>query len=63
MPQQNFSLPASAHAKIRAMADTLVSHPEDRSTFKEWAKRLALSERSQARLMLRETRLIFGRWC
>ncbi|CAI8841121.1 MULTISPECIES: helix-turn-helix domain-containing protein [Kosakonia] len=62
MPQQNFNLPVSAHAKIRAMADTLVSHPEDRSTFKEWAKRLALSERSLARLMLRETGLTFGRW-
>lgn len=62
MPQQNFSLPVSAHPKIRAMADTLVSHPDDRSTFKEWAKRLALSERSMARLMLRETGLTFGRW-
>ena len=44
------------------MADALVSHPEDRSTFKVWAKRLALSERSLARLMLRETGLTFGRW-
>jgi AraC-like DNA-binding protein len=44
------------------MADALVSNPEDRSTFKTWAKRLALSERSLARLMLRETGLTFGRW-
>lgn len=62
MPQQKLSLPVSAHPKIRAMADALVSHPEDRSTFKVWAKRLALSERSLARLMLRETGLTFGRW-
>ncbi|TDQ26993.1 AraC-like DNA-binding protein [Raoultella sp. BIGb0149] len=62
MPQQNFSLPVSANAKIRAMADALVSHPEDRSTLQEWAKRLALSERSLARLMQRETGLTFGRW-
>ncbi|HHT0191103.1 TPA: AraC family transcriptional regulator [Raoultella planticola] len=62
MPQQQLSLPVSAHPKIRAMADALVSHPEDRSTFKAWAKRLALSERSLARLMLRETGLTFGRW-
>ncbi|WP_312687524.1 helix-turn-helix transcriptional regulator [Kosakonia sp.] len=62
MPQQKLSLPVSANPKIRAMADTLVSHPEDRSTFKTWAKRLALSERSLARLMLRETGLTFGRW-
>lgn len=62
MPQQKLSLPVSVHPKIRAMADALVSHPEDRSTFKAWAKRLALSERSLARLMLRETGLTFGRW-
>ncbi|WP_029882599.1 AraC family transcriptional regulator [Enterobacter sp. T1-1] len=62
MPQQKLSLPVSAHPKIRAMADTLVSHPEDRSTLKDWAKRLALSERSFARLMQRETGLSFGRW-
>lgn len=62
MPQQKLSLPVSANPKIRTMADTLVSQPEDRSTFKEWAKRLAISERSLARLMLRETGLTFGRW-
>lgn len=62
MPQQKLSLPVSSHPKIRAMADALVNHPEDRSTFQTWAKRLALSERSLARLMLRETGLTFGRW-
>ena len=62
MPQQKLSLPVSTDPKIRAMADALVSRPEDRSTLKEWAKRLALSERSFARLMQRETGLSFGRW-
>ncbi|WP_409306993.1 AraC family transcriptional regulator [Pectobacterium sp. B1J-3] len=62
MPQQNLCLPVSANAKIREMADTLVSCPDDRSTSKEWAKRLAVSERTLARLMLRETGLTFGRW-
>ncbi len=62
MPQQKLSLPVSSHPKIRTMAETLVSHPDDRSTLKNWAKRLALSERSLARLMVRETGLSFGRW-
>ncbi|HGK3966188.1 MULTISPECIES: AraC family transcriptional regulator [Enterobacteriaceae] len=62
MPRQKFSLPVSSHPKIRAMADALISHPGDRSTFKTWAKQLALSERSLARLMLRETGLTFGKW-
>lgn len=43
MPQKKLSLPVSANPKIRAMADALVSNPDDRSTFKVWAKRLALS--------------------
>lgn len=62
MPQQKLSLPVSSNIKIRAMADMLISQPDDRSTFKEWSKRLGLSERSLARLMLRETGLTFGRW-
>ncbi|MBS0849999.1 helix-turn-helix transcriptional regulator [Citrobacter sp. JGM124] len=62
MPQQNFNLPVSSHVKIRQMAESLVSHPEDRGTLKDWAKRLALSERSLARLMVKETGLSFGRW-
>lgn len=62
MPAQRLNLPVSAHPKIRAMADRLVSHPDDRSTLPVWAKRLALSERSLARLMQRETGLTFGRW-
>ncbi|WP_039055867.1 helix-turn-helix transcriptional regulator [Enterobacter sp. Bisph1] len=62
MPQQKLSLPVSSDAKIRAMADALVNRPDDRSTLKAWAKRLALSERSLARLMQRETGLSFGRW-
>ncbi|MCS6067407.1 hypothetical protein LNO81_10570 [Klebsiella variicola subsp. variicola] len=32
MPAQRLNLPVSAHPKIRAMADRLVSHPDDRST-------------------------------
>ncbi|MEI9667275.1 AraC family transcriptional regulator [Klebsiella variicola] len=62
MPAQRLNLPVSAHPKIRAMADRLVSHPDDRSPLSVWAKRLALSERSLARVMLRETGLTFGRW-
>ncbi|GJK37126.1 hypothetical protein TUM17571_41240 [Klebsiella pneumoniae] len=42
------------------MGDALVSLPENRSPLKKWAKRLALRERSFARLMQRETGLSFG---
>jgi AraC-like DNA-binding protein len=62
MPRERFNLPISANPKIRAIADALTTAPSDRSTLAGWAKRVAMSERSLARLMLRETGLTFGRW-
>lgn len=32
IPAQRLNLPVSAHPKIRAMTNQLVSHPDDRST-------------------------------
>ncbi|MCM8735639.1 helix-turn-helix transcriptional regulator [Azospirillum sp. A1-3] len=62
MPREHFNLPISGDPKIRAIADALTIEPSDRSTLGEWAKRVAMSERSLARLMIRETGLTFGRW-
>lgn len=62
MPREGFNLPISSHSKIRAIADALTIEPSDRSTLGEWATRVAMSERSLARLMIRETGLTFGRW-
>lgn len=62
MPREHFNLPISNDPKIRAIADALTIEPSDRSTLAEWAKRVAMSERSLARLMIRETGLTFGRW-
>lgn len=62
MPREHFNLPISGDPKIRTIADALTIEPSDRSTLGEWAKRVAMSERSLARLMIRETGLTFGRW-
>jgi len=62
MPVERLYLPISDHPKIRKMADTLNASPGDRSTIVQWAKRLAMSERSLARLVVKETGLTFGRW-
>jgi len=62
MPRERFNLPISSHPRILAMADALTANPSDRSTLSQWAKRVAMSERSLARLMMRETGLTFGRW-
>lgn len=62
MPRERFNLPISNHPKIRAMAYSLTIEPSDRSTLSDWANRVAMSERSLARLLIRETGLTFGRW-
>ncbi|MFK4825956.1 helix-turn-helix transcriptional regulator [Paenochrobactrum sp. BZR 588] len=62
MPQEDFYLPVSDHPKIRLIADQLRENPADRATLGQWAKRVAMSERSLARLMVQETGLTFGRW-
>lgn len=62
MRQERLDLPISDHAKVRRIAAALAADPADRSTLAHWAARLALSERTLARLMVRETGLSFGRW-
>lgn len=62
MPMEQLFLPVTDHAKIREMADALHANPADRSTIAQWAKRLAMSERSLARLVVAETGVSFGRW-
>ncbi len=61
-PVEQLHLPVSSHPKIRRIADTLASDPADRRTLTEWGHVLAMSERSLARLVQRETGLTFGRW-
>jgi AraC-like DNA-binding protein len=62
LPMERLHLPISDHPKIRTMADALSANPGDRSTIAQWANRLALSERTLTRLIVKETGLSFGRW-
>lgn len=62
MPRQDFHLPVSKHPKVRKIADELAARPDDRSTLTQWATRVAMSERSLARVFVQETGLPFGRW-
>ena len=61
-PVEQLHLPVSQHPKIRRIADALATDPADRTTIAQWAQQLAMSERSLARLVERETGLTFGRW-
>ncbi|WP_204355578.1 MULTISPECIES: AraC family transcriptional regulator [Marinomonas] len=61
-PLKELHLPISDHPKIRHIADALFADPSDRNTLRQWAARLATSERSLARLVENATGLSFGRW-
>jgi AraC-like DNA-binding protein len=62
MPMERLCLPVSSHPKMLEIENTLLANPGERSTIVEWAKRVAMSERSLARLVVAETGLTFGRW-
>jgi AraC-like DNA-binding protein len=62
MAVQHLHLPLSFEPRLKRIASTLAEHPSDRSTLAEWAHRVALSESSLARLVVKETGLTFGRW-
>jgi AraC-like DNA-binding protein len=61
-PVEQLYLPVSDHPKIRRMAQALTQDPSDRTSLAQWGERLAMSERSLARLVVQETGLTFGRW-
>jgi AraC-like DNA-binding protein len=62
MGVQHLHLPLSPEPRLKRIASALAEEPSDRSTLAEWANRVALSDSSLARLVVKETGLSFGRW-
>lgn len=62
MPVEQLYLPTSNEPRMRKIAKMLSDDPADRRTLADWAKLVAMSERSLARLVQQETGLTFGRW-
>ncbi len=62
MPVQQLYLPISDEPRLRLIAEALTANPADRTTLGSWANRVALSESSLSRLVIKETGLTFGRW-
>lgn len=55
-------LPIPDDPTMIQIANVLIDDPGDRSTVAQWAERVAMSERSLARLVTRTTSMSFGRW-
>ncbi|SMH62766.1 transcriptional regulator, AraC family [Azospirillum lipoferum] len=62
MSTGGLQLPVSSHPKLKQLQDALTADPSDRTTLAEWGRRIAISERTLARLIVRETGMTFGRW-
>jgi AraC-like DNA-binding protein len=61
-PTGNLYLPMPTDHRLRKIAETLIEAPADRGTVQTWARRVGLSERTLARLLVQETGMSFGRW-
>ncbi|QPF74966.1 helix-turn-helix transcriptional regulator [Roseateles sp. DAIF2] len=62
MPVENLHVPTSSDPRMQRIARLLSEDPSDRRTMADWGRLVAMSERSLARLVQRETGLPFGRW-
>ncbi|MCC4834530.1 helix-turn-helix transcriptional regulator [Shewanella sp. 10N.7] len=62
MPLQELGFPMSENSIIQAIAKQLIKQPDDRKTLAQWAHLHAMSERTLARLVKKETGLSFGKW-
>ena len=62
MSTEQMYLPISADIRLQQLAASLLREPGDRSTVEDWAARYAMSERTLARLIFKETGMTFGRW-
>ena len=62
MSTEQMYLPISTDSRLQHLAASLLDNPGDRGTVEELAARYAMSERTFARLVLRETGMTFGRW-
>lgn len=62
LPAASLHLPVLKDKRLRALSDRLMDDPGDSRTLAEWSSELGASERTLARIFVRETGLTFGHW-
>lgn len=62
MKAEPLHFPVSNHPRIQRIAAQLLEAPDDRRTIRDWAATVAMSERTLARLIQKQTGMSFGRW-
>ncbi|OJZ64118.1 AraC family transcriptional regulator [Mycobacterium paraffinicum] len=61
-PVENLRVPMPGDPRLRTIAKALLDNPAERRTIGQWARQVAMSERSLFRLVQSETGMSFGRW-
>lgn len=61
-PVEDLHLPMPRDARLRRLAELLLSAPSDRSSKTDWANRIGMSERSMSRVLQSEIGMGFGQW-
>lgn len=61
-PLGTLQLPMPTDRRLRKIVDALMAEPRERGTMQGWARRVGLSERTLARLLMQQTGMSFGRW-
>ncbi|WP_325342390.1 helix-turn-helix domain-containing protein [Xylophilus sp.] len=61
-PVEDLHLPMPRDVRLRKLAEMLLADPTDKTSKREWAVRIGISERSMSRLLMQEIGMSFGRW-
>ncbi len=62
MPTRQLHVPVPEDKVLQTLVQSMLKQPDSRPTMADWAKELAMSERTLARHMLKHTGMSFGRW-
>jgi len=62
IPPSAMALPFPNTNKLKALAETMLSHPSDQRSIDQWATDLAMSRRSFTRAFRQETGMAFDQW-
>lgn len=62
MKAEPLHFPTTSHPKLERIVEAFLESPADRRSMRDWAKEVAVSERTLARLVLKHTGMTFGRW-
>jgi AraC-like DNA-binding protein len=62
LPWENLCLPMPTSPRIRPVVEAMIANPSSKDSAIEWATRFGLSERTMARLFIRDIGMSWGDW-